>query len=177
MSLPPQIFRAIVYRRLLAFAVDWGVFLLWAGLIFGSVMLATDGNPPRPEGPWKAQAIGFIAVTVPYTLYFALCESSRWQASIGKRALGLIAIRQSGEQLSFARALLRNAIKFAPWELGHTVFRQASYSEGEGFPGWLWGPAALSMVGPLWWIAAMYVTGDTPYDRWAGARIARSSMA
>lgn len=153
MSPVPQNSRASVYRRLLAFAVDWGVFALWAGVIFAIVMLATGGEPPQSESPWIAQAIGFVSVTLPFTLYFALCESSRWRASIGKRALGLIAVRRSGEKLSFARALLRNAIKFAPWEFGHTVVQQAIHAKGEDFPDWLWGPMALAMLGPIWWIA------------------------
>ena len=167
--------RANAFRRLLAFAIDWLIFLLWAGLIFGIVMLATGGEPSRPENAWQAQAIGFVSVTLPFTLYFALCESSRWRASIGKRTVGLVTIRNSGEPLSFARAFLRNAIKFAPWEFGHTVGQQVIYAEGEAAPGWLWGAAALAMIGPIWWIGAMFVAADTPYNRWAGARIARSS--
>jgi len=63
------------------------------GLVFGSIMLATGGDPPRPEGPWKAQAIALVSVTVPYTLCFAICECSQWRATIGKRAFGLIAVR------------------------------------------------------------------------------------
>lgn len=100
-------------------------------------MVATDGNPQQPASPWIAQAIGFVTVTLPFTLYFALCESSRWRASIGKRALGLIAIRRSREKLSFARALLRNAIKFVPWEFGRAVAQHAIYAEGDSVPVWL----------------------------------------
>ena len=119
--------------------------------------------------------IGFVTMTLPFTLYFALCESSRWRASIGKRIVGLGVFRRSGEQLSFARALLRNASKFAPWEFGHTLAQQATFAGDGGFPVWLWGPTVIAVIGPLWWLAALFVTGDTPYDRWADARIARSS--
>lgn len=31
------------------------------------------------------------------------------------------------------------------------------------------------MLGPIWWIAAMFVTGETPYDRWTGVRITQTS--
>lgn len=163
--------RSQSYRRLLAFAIDWGVFLLWGCLIFAVVMLATNGDPQAPASPWTAQAIGFVSVTVPFTLYFAICESSQWRATIGKRFVGLIAVQQSGERLSFAHALLRNAIKFTPWELGHTVAQQAFHAEGDAFPGWLWGPVVLAMIGPIWWIAGMVITGEPPYNRWTGVRI------
>ena len=170
--------QANALRRLFAFACDWLIFALWGSLVFAMVMLATGGDPGRLSGPWLAEAVGFFVVTLPLTLYFALCESSRWRATIGKRIVGLRACRRSGEPgepLSFARALLRNAIKFVPWEFGHMVTQQASFAGDDAFPLWLWGPVVIGMVGPLWWIVSLFVTGDTPYDRWTDARIVRMS--
>ncbi len=168
--------RAVAVRRLLAFAMDWLIVVLWGGLLFGAVMIATSGNPSRPENPWKAQAIGLLTMTLPVTLYFALCESSAMRASLGKRILGLVVSRETGERLVFESALLRNAVKFVPWECGHTVAQQAAFSGDAGFPAWAWGPATVALVGPLWWLVAMIVTGRTPYDRWAFARVAMSIL-
>ena len=167
--------RAIAVRRLLAFAIDWLVVVLWGGVLLAAVMIATSGNPPRPDNPWKAQAIGFLSMTAPVTLYFAFCESSAMRASLGKRILGLVVTREMGGRLLFSSSLLRNALKFVPWELGHTVAQQAGYSTEGGFPAWVWGPAAVSLVGPAWWVVSMIATGRTPYDRWALARVARSA--
>ena len=166
--------RAITVRRLVAFAMDWLVVVLWAGVVFGTVMMATSGNPSRPDNPWTAQAIGFLSMTAPVTLYFAFCESSAMRASLGKRALGLVVIQETGGRLLFGSALLRNAAKFVPWEFGHTVAQQAAFSGEGGFPAWVWGPAAVALVGPAWWLVSMIATGRTPYDRWASARVARS---
>jgi len=160
---------------LLAFALDWLVVVLWGGMLFGGVMIATSGNPPRPENPWAAQAIGFLTMTVPVTLYFAFCEYSAWRASLGKRALGLVVSRETGERLSSRSALLRNAFKFAPWECGHALAQQAAFSGEGGIPAWVWGPAAVALVGPVWWLVAMFATGRTPYDRWTSARVAPST--
>jgi uncharacterized RDD family membrane protein YckC len=167
--------RTIAVRRSLAFALDWLVVVLWGGMLFGGVMIAANGNPPRPENPWAAQAIGLLTMTVPVTLYFALCESSAWRASLGKRALGLVVSRETGERLPLRSSLLRNAVKFVPWECGHTLAQQAAFSDEGGFPAWVWGPAAVALVGPVWWLVAMFVTGRTPYDRWTSARVARST--
>jgi len=164
--------RAVAVRRLLAFAMDWLVVAFWGGGLFGAVMIATNGHPPQPDNPWQAQGIGFLTMTLPVTLYFALCESSAMRASLGKRALGLIVSRETGERLVFRSALLRNAIKFVPWEFGHTVAQQAAFSGEGGLPGWVWGPAIVALVGPLWWLIAIVVTGPTPYDRLADARVA-----
>ncbi|MDX2261493.1 MAG: RDD family protein [Gemmatimonadales bacterium] len=166
--------RAVAVRRVMAFAIDWLVVALWGGMLFAAVMIATRGNPPRPENPWSGQAIGLIAMTLPFTLYFALCESSAMQASLGKRMVGLVVTRETGGRLAFGAALLRNAAKFVPWEFGHTVAQQAAFSGEAGFPAWVWGPAAVALVGPVWWLISMMTTGRTPYDRWALARITRS---
>ena len=163
-------------RRLAAFAIDWLIFVLWAGMLFGAVMLATGGDPPRPGGPWRAQAIGLLLATLPFTLYFTLCEGSQWRASLGKRILGLCVVRSTGEPLSHTRAFVRNAVKFVPWECGHMLAQQAFASGDEGFPAWVWGPAAVSMIVPLWWLGAMWFMGQTPYDRWTDTRVVRVSV-
>lgn len=168
---------AVAVRRLLAFGMDWLVVVLWGSLLFGVVMIATGGNPPRPGNAWEAQGIGFLAMTMPVTLYFALCECSAMRASLGKRLLGLVVSRESGGRPSFWSALHRNAVKFVPWEFGHTVAQQAAFSGDEGFPAWVWGPALVALAGPVWWLVTMMATGSTPYDRWASTRVARRSRA
>lgn len=166
----------IALRRVLAFAVDWLVVALWAGALFGIVMLAGGSEPPRPADAWTAQMIGFFAMTLPVTLYFTVCEASPMQATVGKHALALRVLAESGERLPFGAALLRNAAKFAPWEFGHTVAQQAAYSGAGGFPAWVWIPAAVAAAGPVWWLASLFRSGRTPYDRWAGARVVRTGV-
>jgi len=161
----------IVGRRLGAFAFDCLIIALWMLLLFGVIMLATGGNPSQPDNAWTMQATSFLAMTLPVTLYFGLLESSRWRASLGKRVAGLAVSRQSGGRMSFARAFVRNLIKFVPWMAGHTVAWQTANA---GFPGWVWGPAIVAMVVPAWWLVTLIATGQTPYDRWVGARVTRS---
>jgi uncharacterized RDD family membrane protein YckC len=166
---------AVAIRRLLAFAVDWLAVVLWGGVLFGAVTMASSGNPPRPDNPWEAQAIGLLTMTIPVTLYFSLCESSAWRASLGKRLLGLVVIEETGGRLLLQSALLRNAVKFVPWEFGHTVAQQAAFSGEGGLPAWVWGPAAVAWLVPAWWLVSMVATGRTPYDRWARAGVARTA--
>ena len=166
--------RAVAVRRLLAFAVDWLVLVLWGGVIFGEVTIATGGKPPKLESPWTGQVMSFLLMTVPFTLYFALCESSAKQASLGKRTLGLVVSRETGGRVSFGFALLRNAVKFTPWEFGHIVTWQAVFAGEAGFPAWVWGPATIAFVGPVWWLVANFATGRPPYDRWASTQVERS---
>lgn len=165
---------AVVVRRLLAFSLDWVVMAAWGTLLFGAVTIATGGDPPRPSGPWTAQGIGFLTMTLPVVLYFALSESSAWRGSLGKRALGLAVSQETGGRLPFGRALLRSSVKLAPWEIGHLVAQQAAFSGEGGFSGWVWGPVALAFLGPAWWLGALAARGRTPYDRWSRSRVGRS---
>jgi len=129
------------------------------GALFGAVMFATSGKPSPPANAWKAQGLGFLTMTPPVTLYFALCESAVFRASLGKRAVGLVVSGEAGARLSFGAALLRNAIKFVPWECGHTVAQQAIFSGEAGLPVWVWGPAAVAFAGPVWWLVEIIATG------------------
>jgi uncharacterized RDD family membrane protein YckC len=168
---------ADAFRRVLAFAVDWLLIVLWGGVLFGAVMLATGGSPPRLESPWAAEGMGLLTMTIPVTLYFALCESSAWRGSLGKWVLGLAVHGESGAPLSFRPALLRNAVKFVPWELGHMVAQQAVTSGDKGIPAWVWVPAVVALAGPVWWLVAIFATGRAPYDRLARARVGRKAGA
>lgn len=57
---------------------------------------------------WPAILMGLVMGW----LYFAICESSAWQASIGKLALGIRVTDLDGNRIGFGRALGRYAAKF-----------------------------------------------------------------
>ncbi|MBK8100448.1 MAG: RDD family protein [Planctomycetes bacterium] len=162
-------------QRLAAFAVDWLVVVLWGGVLFGVVMIVTAGEPGRPRSPWTGQALGFLSMTLPVLLYFAFGEVSAAQASLGKRALRLVVVDASRRRLSLPKALLRNAIKFVPWEAGHMVAQQAMFAGEAGPPAWVWGACAVAMGVPLWWSVALLRTGATPYDRWTATQVVQAS--
>jgi uncharacterized RDD family membrane protein YckC len=114
-------------------------------------------------------------MTLPVILYFGIMESSKWGASLGKRIVGLRVCTDLGGRLSLRRAIIRNGIKFAPWEIGHLVAQQAFYSGDAGMQSWIYGPVFLSMALPIWWVVSLLKNNFAPYDRWAGVRIDRSS--
>src|SRR5260370_40401077 len=56
----------------------------------------------------------FLAATASLAvtwLYHALMESSEWQATVGKKALGLVVTNMSGHRVSFGRATGRHFAK------------------------------------------------------------------
>lgn len=166
--------RTIAIRRVLAFMVDWLIIIAWGGVLFGIVMVATGEDPGRPANPWIAQAIGFISMTVPVVLYFAVLESSSRKATIGKKALGLAVVGVTGDLTSLGRSLVRSSIKFLPWEFGHIVANQAAFSGDAGVAHWVYGPMIVAFVLPLWWIVSIFSSGRAPYDRASSTHVVRA---
>jgi uncharacterized RDD family membrane protein YckC len=69
------------------------------GLMFGDPLIETDANPRFGASDLIGLLVGIA--------YFVGFESSSWQATPGKRALGLIVTDMEGRRISPARALGR----------------------------------------------------------------------
>ena len=162
--------------RLLAFSIDWVVIAAWGGLLFGIVMFLSGGEPQAFSNPWLFQGVGFLAMTLPVTLYFAIFESSNSGASIGKRVVRLRVRTSEGDQLTLGRSFLRNALKFVPWEMGHLVAQQSMFSGEDGVALWVYLPMSLSFLLPLWWFVSLFQKGKAPYDSWSGASVERFNV-
>src|SRR5262245_465238 len=113
---------SLLWTRLLAFAVDYLFIALYLLLLVGVgallrvTLLASDFRAPFTN-PASAELTSLILLVPTVLLYFALTESPRWKATIGKRVVGFRVMTMDNSQISFPRALLRNALKPIPWEL------------------------------------------------------------
>jgi uncharacterized RDD family membrane protein YckC len=114
------------WLRFLAYIVDiiiLGIFevpiLIGLGMMMG--LGAAIGSLPRHGGdPFETGFppvfFGFMSMFVLVTLmggwlYHALLESSEWQATAGKRILGIYVTDMAGQRVSFARASGRHFAK------------------------------------------------------------------
>ncbi len=181
MPMPPAA-PAPGWQRVAAYLLDYLVIAAYLALLTGASVasgasrrldFALSGNPAM------GQLVAFVALTLPVMLYFAVSEASQWQGTLGKRALKLrVAAHGAGGRLSFRRTLLRAALKFAPWELAHTVIWRA-----EGWPSdapqpttahWL--GFALSLLWAGWYLVMLFVgSRRTFYDRAAASVVIRSA--
>jgi uncharacterized RDD family membrane protein YckC len=75
------------------------------GVVLGIVLVASNGGrPPDPATEAAVQlAINVLAIFVTW-FYFAFMESSSFQATFGKMAVGLRVTDLNGERLSFGHA-------------------------------------------------------------------------
>lgn len=162
--------KTVPLKRILSFCLDWFVLALWGGALFVIAMIITSGNPSGFGNPWKGQLVSFLVMTLPFILYFAICESSSKQASLGKQICKIKVQSNSGQNLSLGHCILRNGLKFIPWEFGHAAAHHAVAS-GESVGFWPWVFLILATMSSLWWVIALLFKKETPYNQWVGARV------
>lgn len=99
--------------RLLAYLID----VVIVGFVFGSI-LGIMGSTGVAVGTVDARGImhftniAILAIVIGNWLYLAITQSSSWQATIGKKILGLKLINQDGTRVSFLKALGRSTIGY-----------------------------------------------------------------
>jgi uncharacterized RDD family membrane protein YckC len=117
----PAVRRSVVYAgfwlRAVAYLIDVVLLTMVGGMAILMPLLAKGAIPA--DKPWflvTEQTRQVIAIQLLFNmvswLYFASFESSVWQATPGKRILGLIVVDLAGRRISFARASGRFFGKF-----------------------------------------------------------------
>ena len=170
--------------RIAAFLFDYLIIAAYIiVLIAVSVLLGFGPFRQTFQGlfanPNSSEITAFLLLVLPVILYFALFECSSWQATLGKRKIGLYVTNTQGDRLSLARSLVRSFIKFLPWELAHACLWR--------IPGWPFDPQTpplIITVGLIlvWVIIAAYVISllmskkhQTLYDMIAGSYVVKAS--
>lgn len=116
------------WKRVAAFVIDSIVLYLPNMLIMRAMggdaaqekltqaITSATGNPHAMLAAYgdfySSMGTASLITTVLAWLYFAYCESSAWQATVGKLALGIRVTDLQGQRISFARALGRYPAKF-----------------------------------------------------------------
>jgi len=120
--------RRVVYAgfwwRALAFAVDLVIFCVLAGIVVLAPMAKHAGipldDPWVMTKMWNRQILAInLAIIMAMWLFWAVMESSPWQATPGKRILRICVTDLAGKRISLARASARffagRGISFIPF--------------------------------------------------------------
>ncbi len=112
---PPPMYAGF-WLRFVAYLIDSVILGIPSGIVIVVVLAATGvmgsihgGIPEEPQAIMALLGMTFILgvvtlVLVVTWLYFAGMESSSWQGTVGKRALGLYVTDLGGRAVSFGRA-------------------------------------------------------------------------
>lgn len=105
------------------------ILVMGAGFLIG-IAVGSDGTEEEALLAFQvgAQAGNFVASLLSL-LYFALMESSRFQGTLGKMALGIQVTDLNGEQITFLRALGRNFGKIISQLICLVGFIMAGFTE------------------------------------------------
>lgn len=105
-------------QRAVEIVVDYlvivGYLLAVAAVAVPAYYLFNGGLPA--VSMWESQAISFVASVAPVILIFAHLDFGRARGTIGKRAAKLKVVYETE---SYWRSLVRNCVKFLPWQLAH----------------------------------------------------------
>ncbi len=125
----------LFFRRVLAFFLDYAVIIVYALLLFlVSTLLKKYFSIDLNMGsPIKNQLLAFLLLTLPVFLYFYLSEKGTRHATLGKRIMKL-------KVTSAGNILVRNFIKFLPWEIAHIGVHQIVFYDQQQLeiPIWIW---------------------------------------
>lgn len=177
-------------RRTAAFVLDLAVVGIAVVVLLQLVL-----EPLRQAlGPgWMRVGAFYVAyvlltVSLPVWLYFSGYESSPWQATIGKRWMGVRVNSLDGRPVSFVRAFLRTIVKLLPFEVAHISVALPANPFVDAITGELTIPAldsmhpaslagllaALLLFGLLLFTAVLHPDGRGAHDLAAGTFVVRA---
>ena len=130
--------------------------------------------------PVKAEITGFLTLTLPVILYFTLSETSRYNGSAGKRKMKLKVTTVNFRRAGFWQLLVRNCIKFLPWELAHFCIYQLYYFRMIKIepPGWVLTGLVLTQGLAILYFIFILVNKDNRsiYELLSDTRVIRSPV-
>ena len=130
-------FVAYVIDAIIIYVVQSFLFIPLLG-IFGLSFATQMGDP---ESMTEAETVGmmagamamagttFLISAVVGILYWTLMESSKYQATVGKMALGLKVTDIDGKNIDFVKALIRNICKIISQMILFIGFIMAGFTE------------------------------------------------
>ena len=134
----PSVDYAGFWLRFVAFLIDffvWGIPIVFAVMLMAGMMGVAGAfkhlEPGEsPDDVFALLGVGFILLAcflmiIGRWLYYAAFESSGWQGTLGKKALGLYVTDLNGNRLTFGRAtgrfFARLVTGLIPLEIGYIM--------------------------------------------------------
>jgi uncharacterized RDD family membrane protein YckC len=115
----------IIIRRASAYLLD-ALFVFLVFVVVSQIYFFVPlrhliiGSEDWFRSGWNTEVYTLLTMSLPACLYFALFEISAWQATPGKRLLGLKTLDlTTRNRISLLQAIMRTLLKLLPWEIAH----------------------------------------------------------
>lgn len=118
---------ANLWQRISAFLLDYLILAVYLAVLSALFFMIPNASSLF-DSRIKAQTFGFLFVTLPITLYFAISESSKKQGTWGKTRLSLKVTDKDRNRVGFGKSLIRSILKFIPWEISHTLIWEVTFN-------------------------------------------------
>jgi uncharacterized RDD family membrane protein YckC len=130
-------FVAYVIDSIIVYVIQSFIFIPVLGLLgitfasdFENMENMSDTEAMGMLGAMMAFSGGaFLLITIISILYWSLMESSKYQATVGKLALGLKVTDMEGKNLDLTKSLIRNACKIISQMILFVGFIMAGFTE------------------------------------------------
>lgn len=110
---------------------DYLVIVAYLVCLFGVAMIIYifffNGVPKTSE--WQSQLIALLTSVIPIILIFSYLDFAK-NGSVGKRKADLTLVYQ---QKSIKASVIRNCVKFLPWQIGHMGTIHGVYTNFDDF--------------------------------------------
>lgn len=118
---------ANLWQRISAFLLDYLILAVYLAVL-SAIFFIIPNASSLFDSRIMAQMFGFLFITFPITLYFAISESSKKQGTWGKSRLSLKVTDKDGNEIGFGKSLIRSILKFIPWEISHTLIWDVTFN-------------------------------------------------
>lgn len=120
--------KSYLKKRFMALAIDYiviWIYLILLFLFFAVIyMIVLDSIPVFTET--ASHLMSLFTTVIPAVIAFSIMEYKYPYGTLGKRRMGL---EVSYKNRTYGNSLLRNALKFLPWHIGHTGVIRAMYHD------------------------------------------------
>jgi uncharacterized RDD family membrane protein YckC len=119
------------WLRLVAYLIDWALttaVLCPVGFAFGALGAVVDRGRQGPAGIGAQLLASLVSLFVVW-LYYALCESSAWQGTVGKKVLGIRVTDEYGNRIGFGKATGRHFAKIVSSLICFVGFIMIAFTE------------------------------------------------
>src|SRR5690625_7476048 len=105
--------------RIYAFLLDYLVIVVYGVFVVGTISFVFQPYLKTlfSSSPLTAVLTGFLMMTLPVSLYFIICECSKWQGTLVKRKIGIRIVDDLVRSIGVGRSVFRTGVKLLLWAI------------------------------------------------------------